>query len=74
MSWQMPTPFKIVRLEGKRCLVVPAGGWWRVDKTTGMPIDWSDDCIVTEDGYKLGKDNRPWPGALPERLHPWPPE
>jgi hypothetical protein len=61
---------RILKLDDDRCLIVPPGGWFDRD-AGGVIVRWSADSRVTFRGY-VDDGRPPWPGAVPERVHPWP--
>ena len=72
MAFQLSLP-PIVRLSGRKCLVV--NGWAEVDYSDPDEpriVSMSSNCVITDDGYEVDEQEL-WPGAVRERLHPWPP-
>lgn len=66
---------KILPLEGKRCVVIPPGEEAEICNFSGKVIHHSPGCFFTNDGYPEDPEMQKllWPGAVPERIHPWPP-
>lgn len=69
-------PSRIIPLSGKRCIVIPSGGsaelLSRPDGTSEV-LRMSEHCKITEDGYEIPDPGPIWPGAVRERIHPFPP-
>ena len=66
-------PDVIVRLEGRKCIVIPPGEKAEIDymRIPLVVVSCGAGCIFTEDGYAIG-DGPLWVGAARERMHPWP--
>ncbi len=73
MAYPLSLP-AIINLFGKRCLFIPPGGSAEIGESVHgglIVLSHTSNCVFTEDGFAEGWSSL-WPGAVPERLHPYP--